>query len=488
MDPVSGVSPAMYLPKDLTLALCLLVAPSCRSADPSGQANGSPSPPSLTLQGGTLINPGGARVPNSSIVVENGRIACAGTLTACPRPAGSKPVDVAGTYVAPGLVDAHVHYSQTGWVDGRPDAINLRAQYPYDSVVSALASHPELFHRAYLCSGVTTVFDVGGFPWTLELAKRTRAAGDAPRVVATGPLLSTIQIDPDMRGAFTFMKDEATVRAAVRTHLAGGAEAVKVWYIQVPDSLRRHTKAMLMAAGDEARKAGLRLVVHATEPDAARDALEAGAAVLVHEVDADTVDADLVAAIKRAGTIVIPTISVYAGYADVSLGWSPAARYPLDCVDRATRRKLETVLSDSLRAPGMSFWTSAEAARLVSNVTANFQRMRAAGIPIAMGTDAGNPGTAHGPSVFAEMEIMQRAGMPAGEVFTSATIIAARAAGLEQEIGSVEAGKRADLAIFGADPTADIGNARQIRFVVRNGVLHTRDELLPHPIHPSLRR
>ena len=461
--------------------LLLLGAAACRSADTSGRnrPETSPATAALLLQGGTLINPGAAPVPSANIVIQNGRITCAGTATSCPRPAGAKLVDVAGSYVGPGLVDAHVHYSQTGWVDGRPDAINLRAQYPYDSVVSALAAHPDRFHRAYLCSGVTTVFDVGGFPWTLDMARRSRAASDGPRVVATGPLLSTIKIDPDMMGAFLFMKDEATVRAAVRAHHWSGAEAIKVWYIHVPDSLQRHAKAMLMAAADETRKVGLRLVVHATEPASAREAVEAGAAVLVHEVDADTVSSALVAAIKQAGTIVIPTVSVYAGYADVSLGRSPAARYPLDCVDPATRRKLETILSDSLRAPGKEFWASPDAARLTSNVATNLQRMYSAGIPIAMGTDAGNPGTAHGPSVYAEMEAMQEAGMPASAVFASATIIAARALALEKEIGTVEAGKRADLVVFGADPTVDARNARQVRLVVRNGVLRSHDELIP---------
>ena len=463
------------------LTLLLLGAAACRSADTSGRnrPETSPAVAVLLLQGGTLINPGAAPVSNANIVIQNGRITCAGTATACPRPAGTKPVDVAGSYVSPGLVDAHVHYSQSGWVDGRPDVINLRAQYPYDSVVRALAAQPDRFHRAYLCSGVTTVFDVGGFPWTLDMSRRSKAATDAPRVVATGPLLSTIKIDPDMMGAFTFMRDEATVRAAVRAHHWSGSEAVKVWYIHVPDSLQRHAKAMLTAAADETRKVGLRLVVHATEPASAREAVEVGAAVLVHEVDADTVSSALVATIKQAGTIVIPTVSVYAGYADVSLGRSPAARYPLDCVDPATRRKLETILSDSLRGPGKAFWTSSEAARLTFNVGANLKRMYTAGIPIAMGTDAGNPGTAPGGSVFAEMEAMQQAGMPARAVFASATIIAARALALDKEIGTVEAGKRADLVVFGADPTVDARNARQVRFVIRNGVLRSHDELIP---------
>jgi imidazolonepropionase-like amidohydrolase len=385
-------------------------------------------------------------------------------------------------YLGPGLIDAHVHYSQTGWVDGRPDAVDLRAQYPYDSVVRSLEAHPERFHQANLCSGVTSVFDVGGFPWTYALARSTRNAGDAPRVVATGPLLATVKVDPEMMGAFDFMATDSTVRAQVRAHHAAGAEAIKVWYIDVPDSLHAWARAMLMGAADETRKAGLRLVVHATELANAKDALEAGTNVLVHNVDEGTVDDAFLRAAKRNGTIVIPTLTVLEGYADVTLGRSPGLRYPLECVDPVTRHKLETVLPDSLRAPGQKFWNGpgAKGNLLISTSFDNLARLYRAGIPIAMGTDAGNPGTAHGPSVYREMELMQQHGMPAEAVFASATIVAARALGLEQEIGSVAIGKRADLVAFSADPTRDIRNARQVRVVVRNGIVQLHEDLLPH--------
>jgi imidazolonepropionase-like amidohydrolase len=463
----------------IPVSLGLVLSLACHSTGTAGRGNASgDETPSLTLQHGTLINPGARPIPEANVVIRGGRIACAGTATACPRPAGSKAIDLNAGYVGPGLVDAHVHYGQTGWVDGRPDALDLRAQYPYDSVRRALETHPERFHQADLCSGVTSVFDVGGFDWTYDLARKTRGATDVPRVVATGPLLATITVDPDLQDQMVFMKDEATTRAAVRSHRARGAEAIKVWYIEVPDSLRPHAKAMLLAAADETRKAGLRLVVHATELHSAKDALEAGAAVLVHEVFSDTVDAAFVAAARRAGTIVIPTLSVLDGYTDVFLGRSPAKRYPLDCVDPATRRKVETILPDTLRARRAAFWGGPGAA-LRSTAAGNLERMYTAGIPIAMGTDAGNPGTAHGPSVYGEMEAMQHAGMPAKAVFASATIVAARAMALDKEVGSVEPGKRADLVVFDADPTTDIANARQVRFVVHNGVLYSRQDLLP---------
>ena len=461
--------------KTTCLALLLVTAFACRSADqPADPAAGT-----TVLQGGTLINPGAEPVPNALIVIQEGRISCAGTGAACTYPAGAKSVDLTGAYVGPGLIDAHVHYSQTGWVDGRPDAADLRAQYPYDSVIRQLEAHPEHFHRAALCSGVTSVFDVGGFRWTFDLAKQTRSATDAPLVVAAGPLLSTVPLPPDMMDVLVVMKDDSTVRAAVRDHQRRGAGAIKVWYIEVPDSMRRHAKAMLAVAADETRKAGLRLLVHATEPDRAREAVEAGAAVLVHEVFNGPVDRALLAAIKKSGVIVIPTLSVLDGYADVSLGRSPAHRYPLECVDSATRRKLTTVLPDSLLKGGRAFWEGPKAKALRSNIRKNFKLMHQAGIPLAMGTDAGNPGTAHGPSIYNEMEEMQKAGMKPADVFASATIVAARAMAMEKEIGSLEPGKRADLVVFDADPTADIRNARRVRLVMHNGVMRTRGELLP---------
>ena len=100
----------------------------------------------------------------------------------------------------------------------------MRAELPYDSTMVALQREPERFHRAWLCSGVTSVFDVGGYPWTFELARATRSAADAPRVVAAGPLLSTIDhwVNLPATQQFTFMRNDSIVRAAVRAQVAAG--------------------------------------------------------------------------------------------------------------------------------------------------------------------------------------------------------------------------------------------------------------------------
>jgi imidazolonepropionase-like amidohydrolase len=396
-------------------------------------------------------------------------------------PAGARTVDVRGAYVVPGLIDAHVHYSQTGWVDGRPDAFDVRGELPYETVVAGLQRAPERFHRAWLCSGVTSVFDVGGYTWTFELARASRAAADAPRVVAAGPLLSTIDhwVNLPATRQFVHMRNDSAVRAAVRAHAAAGGEAVKVWYLDLPDSVRAGARALLDLAGAEAARARLPLLVHATELRAAKEALAAGAKVLVHSVESDTIDAELIALARRNGATVVPTLTVREGYADVILGRSPAGRYPLDCVDGETRAKLDRVLPEAQRRRAVAYVQGGAWDRERATMEENLRRLRAAGVPIAMGTDAGNPGTAHGPSVHREMEAMQRAGLSAAEVLASATIVAARAMGIADDAGSLAAGKRADLVVLDGDPLADIANVRRVRLVMRNGTLHRRAELMP---------
>lgn len=487
VPPLVSRLPVMMMPRSwwpLAAATLLAATASAQQAAPAARrASTAPARASaahtsaLVLRRGTLVNPGSASIPNAIVVVQGERIVCAGPAgSGCTVPRGARVMDVPGLFIAPGLIDAHVHYSQTGWVDGRPDAIDLRATYPYDSVAAYLTTKPERFHRAYLCSGITSVFDVGGYPTTYALARSTIDATDAPRVVAAGPLLSTVDHwlnMPAMR-QFVLMANDSIVRETVRSHAWLGAGAIKVWNITVADSLTPAMRQRLDAAGDEARKVGLPLIVHATSLARAKEAVAAGAAVLVHNVDEDTVDAEFVEATRRAGTIVVPTLTVLEGYADVYLGTSPAKRYPLDCVDPGTRRRLETALPESvrLRSPAMAARVQARVARSAVTSAENLRRLYAAHVPIAAGTDAGNPGTAHGPSIYRELEAMQAAGMAPADVFASATIVAARAMRLESETGSIERGKRADIVVFGADPSADARNMRAVRYVIRNGALY----------------
>ena len=108
----------------------------------------------------------------------------------------------------------------------------------------------------------------------------------------------------------------------------------------------------------------------------------------------------------------------------------------------------------------------------------NVKKVWDAGIAVAMGTDAGNIGTLHGPSVFREMELMQAAGLTPAQILQSATTNGARMLGMEADLGDVAPGKVADLVILDADPLADVKNLSRIHRVVRGGLLFDPDELV----------
>ena len=86
-----------------------------------------------------------------------------------------------------------------------------------------------------------------------------------------------------------------------------------MWYIDLPDICRREERPLLDLAGTEAARARLPLIVHATELRTAKEALAAGAKVLVHSIESDTVDAELITLAQRYGTILIPTLTVLRG-------------------------------------------------------------------------------------------------------------------------------------------------------------------------------
>jgi imidazolonepropionase-like amidohydrolase len=108
---------------------------------------------------------------------------------------------------------------------------------------------------------------------------------------------------------------------------------------------------------------------------------------------------------------------------------------------------------------------------------ANLRRVQAAGITVAMGTDAGNPLTLHGVSVLAEMEAMQAAGLTPMDVIVASTRGGAMAMGRAGDLGTLEPGKAADLLVLERDPVASVSAFRSPRWIVRGGQVRSAAEL-----------
>jgi imidazolonepropionase-like amidohydrolase len=422
---------------------------------------------------------GAPPVADAVVVVRGGRIVCAGTRRACSVPSGARRTDARGTWLIPGLIDAHVHFSQTGWFDGRPDAADLRDRFAYPEVEARLEAHPEPLFRSYLCSGITSVFDVGGYPWTWSLRDRFANDPRAPRIAAAGPLLSTIDFWLNLPGQqqFIYMANDSIVRETVRSHAAFKSDAVKLWYImppQPPDTAR--IQKLVRAAAEESHNHHLRFIVHATGLWEAKDAIRAGADVLVHSVFDKPVDDEFLDLARSHHVIYIPTLTVGEGYLEAGKGTVNGHLYPLACADSLS---LARVRSGPVHLThGKEWWKDTTANKSIQQETttgqANAKRVQDAGITLAVGTDAGNPGTLHGPSIYRELQLLSEAGITLMALLVDVTRNGARAMAWEDRIGTVEGGKAADLVALDGDPLSDVGNYQKVRWVMKGGEISPR--------------
>lgn len=444
------------------------------------------------LTGGTVIDgTGRPGVANGVVIVTGDRITCVGTTAQCPVPASAIRVDATGRFITPGLVDAHVHFSQTGWVDGRPDGLPAPSLYPYPETARALRANPARWYRTYLCSGITAVFDVGGHPWTTALPARAERDSLAPHVRAAGPLIthagrSALDVDEEI---YTFlpMATSTDVRASVAKLKGMGAQAVKVWYLAPPQARRDELDARMMEVGAAAKEAGLDLIVHATGLREAKVALKAGAVLLVHSVENQFIDEEFLTLLSGNRAVYAPTLVVgrnaSRARSSIELGVPPAIDDPNGCVDANTVAKLANVaplralIPEDRRSTSIVFRRLEGAGSRGAVMAENLRRVHSAGGTIVVATDAGNPLTLHGPSIHDEMETMQAAGLSASDIIVMATRNGARAMRRERDFGTLETGKLADLLILGEDPQANVRAFRSLQHVMRAGKLYRQADL-----------
>jgi imidazolonepropionase-like amidohydrolase len=199
------------------------------------------------------------------------------------------------------------------------------------------------------------------------------------------------------------------------------------------------------------------------------------------------VDEEFIRLAKSKGTIYTPTLTVSSGYTLAYRAAAGIAAFPIEdpngCVDTKTKERLKKAsqfedhprFSKSFKERLQSFDPKTD--RLSDTDLKNLQKVYEAGIPIAVGTDAGNPGTLHGVSIYNELEAMQQAGIPAEDLIVMATQNGAKAMEREQDFGTLESGKLANLIVLEEDPSEDIANIRSIEQVMLNGKIKKVDEI-----------
>jgi imidazolonepropionase-like amidohydrolase len=274
----------------------------------------------------------------------------------------------------------------------------------------------------------------------------------------------------------------------VRELKAAGAHAIKIMRDDTSWSMKNRLPLMkpdvLSALVEEAHRHGLKVFAHAPMLEAAKDVLRGGGDGLMHGIIDRPVDQEFLALMTRNRASYVPTMALYEDVGDVAawarrqaMNWDRAALQPPRFYDAFTSpagvMQFESMISNSV-------FTKERLPVQRANVKAVFD----AGIPVVLGTDTGFFGILVGAATQIELELLVEAGLKPEDALRAATINAARMLGHEQSLGTVEAGKAADLVILDADPRVDIRNIARITRTFKGGVAY--DPVDPaKPVRPN---
>ncbi len=426
-------------------------------------------------------------LPSHDVLVENGIITAIGKKLKAP--VGAQVIDGTGKYLIPGLVDAHVHFFQSGGIYTRPDVIDLRRYRPHGEEIEWAHNNMESLLRRYTAAGITSVIDVGATVNFLKQRDSFRTKIFSPTVYMTGPLLTTWE-PPVYKNLgddepFYEMKTAEEARSYVQKQLPYKPDFIKIWYIvqgSNTDSAARSRLPLVQAVIDEAHKNNLRVAVHATEAITAQLAVEAGADYLVHSIDDALLNNAFLQLLKTKKTVLSPTLVVVNNYRKVfgqdykitAEDITFAHPTPLNSVIDLKGIK-DTALINRYRNYYQN--NKAGANKEDSIMRTNLKKLLDAGVTIATGTDAGNIGTQHASSYFDELKAMQQSGLDLWQLLQASTINGAKAVGKESQFGSIAKGKRADLLLLGKNPVEGLANWQSIDWVINKGVASKPDSL-----------
>jgi imidazolonepropionase-like amidohydrolase len=382
------------------------------------------------------------------VAVIDDKISWVGPANEAPEGSSLNVIDGRGHTLLPGLIDCHTHLSN----DASPKFFE---QCISDSVTTA-SIRGVLNCWRHLDGGVTTVRDSGASNGVALGLRDAVANGliEGPRIHASGrPITMT-------GGHCYFMGGEADgvdgVRKAARAELKLGIDFLKIMAtggVQTPSTMPGQTTLQvdeLRAAADEAHNAGKRTSCHAISAAGVKNALRAGLDSIEHWY--------------------------YLDDEGIELGLSTGAYFVPTMI--AVHQTIVNISSD------VNDWVLSQTKDVGENNRLSFRAGLEAGLKIATGTDAGTPFNPHG-NVAGEAAIMVDSGATPTQALIAATRHGAENLGIADKVGTIEAGKVADLILVAGDPTQDISILQDVRLVAKEGRI-VRDRISPKKSsHPS---
>ena len=375
----------------------------------------------LAVVNAEIFDATGAAPYRGTLVVKDGRILAIGPKVKAPK--GASIVDAKGAALIPGLFDVHTHWTPAG----------------------APAVTPKIAD-AYLASGVTTVNDFHQQPESFAPRRAWLGTLTAPHVNFVARMSTPGGHGADWADQATtrWVDTPESARLAVEEIAAYKPDAIKAFtdgwrYGSAPDNTSMDAWT-LKALTEAAHKHDLKVLSHTVTVERGKVAAASGVDVIAHSLQDEPLDADTIAAIKASGLFYAPTLAVYEPV-------KPGAKPPAD--------------PDSPR--------NVQARRKFGYALSNVKVLFDAGVPVALGTDAGMPSTPHGPSTLRELELLVQAGLTPSQALVAGTATSAKAMNLLADRGTLEVGKRADFVLVSGKPWETISDVRRTERVFLDG-------------------
>jgi imidazolonepropionase-like amidohydrolase len=408
-----------------------------------GERAGAPveGAPITAFVGARLIDgTGSAPLENSVILVQNGRIQAVGAQGSVEIPDAAERVDLTGRTVIPGLVNTHAHAGNVRGLE--------TGHYSRENVLDQLG--------LYARYGVTTVVSLGDDQQaTMQLRdEQSDPRLDRARIFAAGTIITART------------PEEAQTQVQQLSQMQ--PDWVKIRIDSQLGAQQKMSPETYQTVIEEAHRLGIPVAVHVVELEDAKGALRAGADFVGHSVRDQPVDEEMIALMRERRICLSPTLTR-------ELSTFVYEERPDFFDDPFFQREVDPAIMDALQDPerqqairqnrGAQYWKAQ-----LPLAMQNLKTLSDAGVGIAMGTDTGAPtGRFQGYFEHLELEMMAQAGLSPMQVIVAATGGAARCVGLDQEVGTIEPGKFADLIVLEGNPLEDIRNTRTIESVWISG-------------------
>ncbi len=398
------------------------------------------------LKCGKLFCPqNGKTLKNAVILVEGNRILAVQTDREA-IPDGFMAVDLSHLFVMPGLIDAHVHTGSSGEADGL--AQSARATVGDIAFISLRNARQDLY------AGFTTLRDAGSVGFADVALRNAINRGEVigPRMVVAGIAMGSTGGHADSHFAphiqETLLPDlcinsAESARRAARYNLKYGADFLKfmstggVMSVGTTVGAQQLTADEIAAIIEIADMYGVHTATHAHGTAGIKAAVRAGVSSVEHGMMLDDEAIDLM---LQHGTHLTPTIIA-----------------------------AERIVVHGEEG-GIAPWMVQKARQVLENHKAGVQKCLARGVTLDFGSDAGTPYNFHGKQGY-EFELMVSFGFTPAQALTAATVTNAKLIRMQNQIGTIEPGKLADIVAFAGDPLDDIKTMQDCRFVMKDGAV-----------------